>query len=409
VRRAAVLLLVAGCAAAPRSLRDELERWNRGLAPAARQEKYARMAGSPFEFFRATNHRFWAEHAGRADLGRYAAEAWILGDLHVDNFGAHEDETGTIVYGLNDFDDACVGNYQIDLWRLATSVVLLGRAHGVGDPALHRAVDALAEAYLATLEAGPPGARRFTAENTAGPVRALLERVPRTHSRRALLAEYTRDGVLAGPGLAPLPPADEAALRAALPEYGATLLGRLRWDPRRFAVKSAAQRLHAGVGSLGARRYYVLIEGATAAPDDDIILDVKEERPATGASYGAIVPAGSDGERVARAWRALDAYPDDYLGWLRLDGRDFFVRALSPWKDDLSPDEAVGDLDAAAAVWGAVAATFHARGAPSLGATVAARLAGDRAGFRALVWERARAAADQTAADWRQFVSMAFP
>ena len=38
-----------------------------------------------------------------------------------------------------------------------------------------------------------------------------------------------------------------------------------------------AERLHAGVGSLGVKRYYVLIEGPSTGQSDDRILDVKAQ------------------------------------------------------------------------------------------------------------------------------------
>ena len=47
---------------------------------------------------------------------------WITGDQHVSNFGAWRNRHGAIVFGINDFDEAVVYDFQIDIWRLAVSM-----------------------------------------------------------------------------------------------------------------------------------------------------------------------------------------------------------------------------------------------------------------------------------------------
>jgi len=41
---------------------------------------------------------------------------------HVSNFGAWRNRHGDIVLGVNDFDEAVVYDFQIDIWRLAVSM-----------------------------------------------------------------------------------------------------------------------------------------------------------------------------------------------------------------------------------------------------------------------------------------------
>ena len=96
---------------------------------AKRQEVLA--SCSPFEFFRATFYR-WAQwwpavcdeldhdgHPGQ-DLGK-APQVLGIGDLHVENFGTWRDAEGRLVWGINDFDEACCLPYTHDLVRLASS------------------------------------------------------------------------------------------------------------------------------------------------------------------------------------------------------------------------------------------------------------------------------------------------
>jgi hypothetical protein len=86
--------------------------------------KHERMAEAAFPFLRATFYRWmqvWAEVC--PELAK-APKALAVGDLHVENFGTWRDIEGRLVWGVNDFDEAAVLPYTVDLVRLATSVLL---------------------------------------------------------------------------------------------------------------------------------------------------------------------------------------------------------------------------------------------------------------------------------------------
>jgi len=86
--------------------------------------KHERMAEAAFPFLRATFYRWiqlWPEVC--PDLSM-APRVLAVGDLHVENFGTWRDIEGRLVWGVNDFDEAAMLPYTIDLVRLATSAVL---------------------------------------------------------------------------------------------------------------------------------------------------------------------------------------------------------------------------------------------------------------------------------------------
>jgi hypothetical protein len=86
--------------------------------------KHQRMAEAVFPFLRATFYRWmqiWPEVC--PDLAK-APEVLAVGDLHVENFGTWRDIEGRLVWGINDFDEAAVLPYTVDLVRLATSAML---------------------------------------------------------------------------------------------------------------------------------------------------------------------------------------------------------------------------------------------------------------------------------------------
>jgi uncharacterized protein (DUF2252 family) len=85
--------------------------------------KHQHMAEAVFPFLRATFYRWmqiWPEVC--PDLAR-APRVLAVGDLHVENFGTWRDLEGRLVWGVNDFDEAAVLPYTVDLVRLATSAL----------------------------------------------------------------------------------------------------------------------------------------------------------------------------------------------------------------------------------------------------------------------------------------------
>ena len=85
--------------------------------------KHQRMAEAVFPFLRATFYRWmqiWPEVS--PDLTK-APLVLAVGDLHVENFGTWRDIEGRLVWGINDFDEAAVLPYTIDLVRLAASAL----------------------------------------------------------------------------------------------------------------------------------------------------------------------------------------------------------------------------------------------------------------------------------------------
>lgn len=86
--------------------------------------KHQRMAQEPFAFLRATFYR-WIQTWPQVCPELVQAPSVLgVGDLHVENFGTWRDAEGRLVWGVNDFDEACQLPYTNDLVRLAASALL---------------------------------------------------------------------------------------------------------------------------------------------------------------------------------------------------------------------------------------------------------------------------------------------
>jgi hypothetical protein len=127
--------------------------------------KHKRMKKSAFIFLRATYFR-WAKTIGTLcpELMN-APQVLSVGDLHLENFGTWRDADGRLVWGVNDFDEAAVMPYLLDLVRLAASARLapdLAVSNRVVAAALLRGYrDGLAKPQPALLDEGETWLRPF--------------------------------------------------------------------------------------------------------------------------------------------------------------------------------------------------------------------------------------------------------
>jgi hypothetical protein len=86
--------------------------------------KHELMARDPFSFFRATFYRWMQLYPDVCPKAWSAPQILAVGDLHVENYGTWRDAEGRLVWGINDFDEAFILPYTIDLVRLAASAAL---------------------------------------------------------------------------------------------------------------------------------------------------------------------------------------------------------------------------------------------------------------------------------------------
>jgi hypothetical protein len=114
--------------------------------------KHQRMRKNAFIFLRATYFR-WARTIPTLCPGLMDAPRVLgVGDMHLENFGTWRDADGRLVWGVNDFDEAAVMPYPLDLVRLAASIRLAPKLD-ISNPA---AAEALLEGYHEGLKQPQP-------------------------------------------------------------------------------------------------------------------------------------------------------------------------------------------------------------------------------------------------------------
>jgi len=209
---------------------DAFEAWLAKQCDVVKKDvdyKHRRMKESPFIFLRATYFR-WARKIGDwcPEL-MDAPQVLSVGDLHLENFGTWRDADGRLVWGINDFDEAAMMPYVLDLVRLATSIQLAPEL----EISNRRAAAALLKGYRRGLD-NPQPALLFEGETWLRPYAEPAEGKP----------EKFWDEVAKYPKATP-PPGVAQALIASLPKGVDKQTVRLCRIPRK------------GGGSLGRPRY----------------------------------------------------------------------------------------------------------------------------------------------------------
>ena len=131
-------------------LSDQTDLQNKGL-----EKKHDQMAFCAFPFLRSTFYR-WVQRWRKECSDLYERDEDVLltaGDLHVENFGIWRDSRERLVWGVNDFDEACQLPFTIDLVRLATSIILAAEAVKIEAP-IDKVTDLLITGYEEGVKAG---------------------------------------------------------------------------------------------------------------------------------------------------------------------------------------------------------------------------------------------------------------
>ncbi len=303
---------------------------NAGRKPKLVSLKLQRMNQDAFSFFRGTNHllaQYWPD-LKPPDLGPHLLQC---GDLHLENFGAYQTDDGTFLYDINDFDEALVAPCCLDLVRCTASILVAAECWRLTPLAALGMALVFLDRYRETVTSHSLR-KDDVPQMGRGPIWELLGETAQT-SQTALLNRNTtivkgkkREIIVSKTKHPPVGPNRAKRIREALKGYAAT-----RPDPKAYKVLDITGRI-AGTGSLGARRYLVLIDGGKT-PETNRLLDIKEEfPPSLEACAGSAQPdfGAHEADRVVDAQRTLQAKPAAGLGVLSIDGKSYRIRELIP-------------------------------------------------------------------------------
>jgi hypothetical protein len=213
-----------------------------------------KIGASAFRYFRAV-----AEPSKHRTCEAFRELRWQLpssavhGDAHLEQFVVTDDN-----YGLSDFDNAGYGPAIVDLVRYATSLHLACREIGGGCDA-EEAVTSYLDAYRRALDR--PVARQ--PPEIVARLRGRLGPEPEAWLQWA-------DGLMQ-----PLAAADEERVRQRWFQFVTLMRETTPGRPESFYRIRRLGALEIGLGSALERKMLIRVEGPTAAPLDDVILEAR--------------------------------------------------------------------------------------------------------------------------------------
>lgn len=392
-----------------------------GLLPL----RYARMAQSPFGFFRGAA---LIQARDLRNMPSTGITVQLCGDCHLANFGGFATAERNLIFDINDFDETYPGPWEWDVRRLVTSFVLASRHRKFSDSSARSAVLECVASYRSRMaeyakmspldvwytQIDLAQLREFFRRNAQltselSDAEALARRrTSETLFPKSTILENGRPRIVDDPPLVYHFGRDEdlwlQALHAFLARYRKSMpedRGRLfdRYQLVDIAVKVV------GVGSVGTRCVVALF---MADEVDPLFLQAKEARRSVLESPDGKSRYVHQGERVVFGQRFMQAASDIFLGWAEVPeadstGRDYYIRQLRDMKvsidlQSLRPTM----LTAYAGMCGWALARAHAKAGDA--ATIAGYLgAGDP--FDRAMYAYASAYADQVESDYEAFMA----
>jgi uncharacterized protein (DUF2252 family) len=387
-----------------KKLTREILAQNAGRDPERLMLKCVAMRQDAFAFFRGTNSLFLSFLPRGHALFR-APRTLVCGDLHSENFGAFKGDNRLCYFDVNDFDEACLAPFTIDMVRFVSSVQLAAGGLGLKRAVTRRLIREFLDAYTQSVADGKP---RWVERSLAqGVFRSLLRRAMR-RTRLELLNRITKlkNGarrIRIGRRALALQEADRSKLQRLLTRVCVPGVGT-----RFFELKDAARRV-AGCGSLGLPRYSLLVEGR-GSPDANFVLDLKFAAPSATARWlDAPQPDWpSEAARVVATQRVMQAIPPALLQALQFENQPFVLKELQPsvdrlglgaWRD--KPKRIVQAMQG----MGHVTAWAHLRSCGHYGASAAESLQAyvATARWQSSVERLASIAAARTERAWQQY------
>jgi uncharacterized protein (DUF2252 family) len=339
------------------------------LTAEALRRKLDALARDPFAFFRGTFHLFANDVLQeRSPLAQaHAPQGLIVGDLHLENFGAYRGASGALCFDVNDFDDVGFGPLDLDVKRLCTSALLLpGADHASRASAAKGIAQSWAEGVLRLGGRFPVHA--YTADKAEAEVAQILrERGHKTEEELLEKAAPEKGHKRFGPGGEPpryvhvdahwrkLVEAAVVGWREQLEQLHAELPHKGEWE-----LFDVAYRFK-GTGSLGRLRFSALVGHG----EDRRIVEIKEARPSALDEAQARPAAGERARMQTAAIRRLQGDPWPYVAGTHLGPHAALARTVEPEEEKISAEDLAalgkGALAGYARQCGEVLARLHVR------------------------------------------------
>lgn len=308
------------------------------------EEKFDKLAGSLFSFFRGTSLLFYRDLAGE---DASMPTVLTLGDVHPENFGVMPSADNVPIFSVNDFDEAYYAPFTWDLKRGAVGFMIAAQEEGgYGRKKQRKFAKRFVRGYIEGVGSyaseGTESHEQMRLDNSPSLIADLIESAEQDRSdwlRKKYLDEYGR-GFRADDEHVPVSGRTEE-FQEAIDRFVQTNDIDVPERASGMRVKDVCERKGQGTASLGLARFYLLIEGLAGDGTDDLILEMKQARRS---SLAGLVPPSkyaldAQADRIAHAQRVQLVRGDRFYGSVDFDDLSFMVRERAPYRDSIDLDE----------------------------------------------------------------------
>ncbi|MBO9491075.1 DUF2252 family protein [Endozoicomonas sp. G2_1] len=357
--------------------RQQLEQYfisTDGHKPQQQIAKHLKMATSPFLFFRGSAPLFYRDIADNLlNIPEQLAQmplTTIMGDCHSSNFGFFTEEGShgdSVIFAVNDFDDACIGQASWELARFITSLFLAQHhCHGIvtdryasekdyqNKPVINQqhvidASRAFIDSYINSCQRSIEDVNyRSHALNSFADHHILAKRYQKAVNRAANNEGFSTESTLAKAvdltaaplrfkvlpeRFAPLAPKEYQAIEQAFAPYVDD------------CILDIVGRLNAGTGSVNMGRYYLLV-GPKNADKNQLalchVVEIKQQRAAAPlATFADLSPVNqlNPAHLTVNCQRRMQRSPDLVLDEVEWRGQHWLVRSRHHAKVGIKPEQ----------------------------------------------------------------------
>ena len=322
--------------------------------------RHQRMLASQFAFFRGTAELMEHDlkHQSQSNL-----PIIICGDAHVNNFGFYASPERKLLFGLNDFDEARIGNWESDLKRLLVSAELAGEENDFDRADLYRLLQVTTKTYRHTIKSANKMSLSqlfyfsFAYEDMGKAIESfgdistqmqtvlnkVLKKSQRSNSEEIIqkMATVNNQGHLVFRDNPPRARHLSAIRYQQIVKGYQQYCENVRQDVRVLLANfhiSDIIRYSVGVGSFGTRCYLIMLTGNDGS---HLVLQVKEAMPLRYNMLSlpvqqVIKNGGIAGQRIVTAQRVLQSSSDRFLGSTNFGGRSYYIRQFRDMKESIN-------------------------------------------------------------------------
>lgn len=322
--------------------------------------RHERMGVSPFTFFRGTAGLMDADLKNQVQS---KIPLTICGDAHINNFGFFASPERKLLFDLNDFDEARIGNWESDVKRLLVSVYLAGSEMGFAKKDLKKLLKHVSKVYKNSVNAFYQDnlLKRYYSSfdihdmiNTmqqlmhddAPAMKAALEKIlakaHKQNSARVIAKKTTVDDdgrrvfIENAPRIKHVDTKTSQQIIDCYWKYQHDVKADIQTLLSSYQVEDVV-RYSVGVGSFGTRCYLLLLTGSD---NSHIVLQVKEALPTlfNQQALGRLETFNRSmvaGQRIVSAQRIMQSASDPFLGQAAIDGHSYYFRQFRDMKESI--------------------------------------------------------------------------